>query len=190
MRLVHMRNPLKDQIQPESGCISIGRFIVRLRKVLIIASILAAPAGAIAQPLEWHSYDVPETGANVELPMAIFTKNVGRPYEGYGRRFTTSDGRATLAVQSIPNIAKDSPASFLQKKHPPSGIVYKRVAPDFFVVSSFRNTTIWYDRCNFAGEFINCVMVNYPAGEKRQWDSVITRISYSLGKGYTKSLKP
>jgi hypothetical protein len=55
--------------------------------------------------------------------------------------------------------------------------VYKRVTSRFFVVSSFRGVLIWYDRCNFASRFINCLMVNYPAIEKRQWDGIIRRIS-------------
>jgi hypothetical protein len=96
----------------------------------------------------------------------------------------TADGRATLAVQSMTNEANDSPASFLAKKHPPSNIAYSRITTRFFVVSSFRNNLIWYDRCNFTGRSVNCVMVNYPAAEKRQWDGVITRISNTLASAY------
>jgi hypothetical protein len=179
-----MRSRLAHQAQPlERQSSIINWFVILLRKMFMTAGILVIPPVAVAQSLEWHRYGVPETGAYVDLPTSVFTRDVGRPYEGYGRRFTTADGRATLAVQSIPNVANETPGSFLRKKHPPSDIVYKRVTSDFFVVSSFRKTTIWYDRCNFAGQFINCVMVNYPAGEKRQWDSVITRVSRSLAKG-------
>jgi hypothetical protein len=64
--------------------------------------------------------------------------------------------------------------------NPPSNIVYQRVTPRFFVVSSFREDKIWYNRCNFAGRFMNCVLINYPAAEKRQWDNVVTRISNTL----------
>jgi hypothetical protein len=42
---------------------------------------------------------------------------------------------------------------------------------------------IWYDRCNFVRGNITCVLINYPAAEKRQWDAIVTRISYSLAKG-------
>jgi hypothetical protein len=27
---------------------------------------------------------------------------------------------------------------------------------------------------------MNCVLINYPAAEKRQWDSIVTRISTTL----------
>jgi hypothetical protein len=154
-----------------------------MREVLVLAWLLALPAGAFAQTGVSQKYTVPETGAAVDLPTAIFAKDAGRPETGYGRRFTTADGRATLAFQSMANEANDSPASFLAKKHPPSNIAYSRITTRFFVVSSFRKDSIWYDRCNFAGRFVNCVMVNYPAAEKRQWDGVITRISNTLASG-------
>jgi hypothetical protein len=137
-------------------------------------------AAASTTPIGWQKYVVPETGANVDFPNEIFSQDAGQPESGYGRRFLTADGRANLTVQSVPNDAGDSPAVFLAKMNPPSNIVYKRVTPNFFVVSSFRNGKIWYNRCNFAGRFMNCVLINYPAAEKRQWDSVVTRISNTL----------
>lgn len=147
---------------------------------LLAIALSLAPTIAAAQPINWQSYNIPETGAVVDIPSGIFTEDAGKPEEGYGRRFLTSDGRADLTVQSVVNDAGYSPAVFLAKKNPPSDIVYKRVTPRFFAVSSFRKGKIWYNRCNFAGRFINCVLINYPAAEKRQWDSVVTRVSNTL----------
>ena len=138
------------------------------------------PAAAAAEPISWVRYQVPETGAAVDLPTSIFTEEAGKPEAGYGGRFLTSDRRADLTIQSVPNDAGFSPAVFLARKNPPPNIIYKRVTPRFFVVSSFRKRKIWCDRCNFTGRFINCVLINYPAAEKRQWDSVVTRISNTL----------
>src|SRR5229473_7932520 len=118
--------------------------------------------------------------AAVDIPTSIFSEQAGKPEAGYGGRFLTSDRRADLTVQSVPNDAGFSPAVFLARKNPPRDIVYKKVTPRFLVVSSFRKEKIWYNRCNFAGRFINCVLINYPAAEKRQWDSVVTRISDTL----------
>jgi hypothetical protein len=143
---------------------------------LSLASV-AAEAGDTG----WQKYVVPQTAASVEIPLAIFSKDAGPPEGGSGRRFSTDDGRADLTVQVVPNPANASPASFLAKMGPPSDIAYKRVTPDFFVVSSFRNGKIWYNRCNRSGSYMNCVLINYPAAEKRQWDAVVTRISHTLG---------
>jgi hypothetical protein len=37
-----------------------------------------------------------------------------------------------------------------------------------------------FDCCNFAGRFIDCVLINCTAQEKLQWDSVVARISNTL----------
>src|SRR5436309_12314086 len=146
----------------------------------IALSLALAPTVGAAGSISWARYQVPEAGAAVDIPASIFSDQAGKPEAGYGGRFLTSDRRADLTVQSVPNDAGFSPAVFLARKNPPRDIVYKRVTPRFFVVSSFRNGKIWYDRCNFAGRFINCVLINYPAAEKRQWDGVVTRISNTL----------
>ena len=133
---------------------------------IVIASVIAlGPAIAAAQQSDWRKYVVAETGANVDVPTAIFSSEAGKP------------------EKSVRNDVNNTPSAFLAKKRPPRNIVYRRVTPNFFVVSSFRNGLIWYDRCNFSGRVITCVLINYPASEKKQWDSVVTRISNSLAHG-------
>ena len=156
------------------------------RSACVIAlSIL--PAAANAGESNWRRYELPTSGAAVEVPVGIFSRDAGSPESGSGRRFTTADGKADLTIQAIPNPANESPATFLAKMRPPSGIVYKRVTPNFFVVSSVRKGKIWYDRCNRStdggsGGYMNCILINYPAAEKRQWDGIVTRISQSLAQ--------
>jgi hypothetical protein len=147
--------------------------------VALMLAALASP-GAAPASIDWVRYSVPETGAAVDIPTSIFTEAAGRPESGYGGRFLTSVGRADLTVQSVANDAGLSPAVFLARRNPPPGIIYKRVTPRFFVVSSVRKDRIWYNRCNFSGRYAHCVLINYPAAEKRQWDGVVTRISNTL----------
>jgi hypothetical protein len=149
----------------------------RLLAVLVLSLV---PTIAFAAATEWRKYVIPSIGTNVDIPVAIFTEDGGLPEGGTGRRFFTKDHRADLTVQSIPNLESDSPATFLAKKRPPAGIQYKRVTPRFFAVSSIRNDRVWYNRCNRANGYMNCVLINYPAAEERQWDAVVTRISLSL----------
>jgi hypothetical protein len=147
---------------------------------LWIAIVIIPLAGASAQPVIWQDYVVPETGAVAQIPRTVFSEDGGKPEEGYSRKFLTADGRAKLTLQSIPNEAGDVPAVFLAKKNPPPDIEYKRVTSRFFVVSSFRGDKIWYNRCNFVGRYVNCVLMSYPAAEKRRWDGMVTRISNTL----------
>ena len=123
---------------------------------------------------------IPSSGTSVDMPVWIFSSDAGAPEGGTGQRFFSEDRRADLTVQSVPDPENDSPAAFLAKKRPPAGIVYKRITPDFFVVSSIRKDRIWYNRCNRGNGTMNCVLINYPAAEKRQWDSVVTRVRHTL----------
>jgi len=154
-------------------------YCIGLALSLASGSTLLPPPTA-AQPIDWVRYRVPETGAAVDVPSSIFTEEAGSPEAGHGKRFVTSDRRADLTMQSVANDAGLSPAAFLAQKNPPPNIVYKKVTAQFFVVSSFRQGKIWYDRCNFAGRSIHCVLINYPAQEKREWDGIVTRISNTL----------
>lgn len=129
---------------------------------------------------EWRKFIIPSTGASAEIPISIFIEETELPDGGVGRRFYTDDRRADLTVQSVANPNNESPARFLAKKNPPPGIVYKRVTPSFFAVSSIRKDRIWYNRCNRSVGYMNCIMINYPRAEKRRWDSVVTRISHTL----------
>ncbi|MBB4378532.1 hypothetical protein SAMN05216573_101648 [Bradyrhizobium sp. Rc3b] len=149
---------------------------MRTTSVAIVAMLATLSA---AQADSWTTYRIAETGTSVDIPASLFKEMAGKP-DGYGQQFRTSDGRADLTVQAVSNGQGLSPAAFLARKSPPSGIIYKRVAAKFFVVSSIKRDKIWYDRCNFARGYVHCVLINYPAAEKRQWDRVVTRISHSL----------
>ena len=151
-----------------------------MKSTLVLAFVLGASTSmASAQPVRWTRYTIPQTGTSMDLPSSIFTEEAGRP-DGYGQRFRTADGRADLTIQAAPNVANDSPASFLAKKHPPPRIQYNRVTPRFFAVSSYKGGKVWYNRCNFSGRLVHCVLINYPAEEERAWDNVVTRMSLSL----------
>ena len=145
-----------------------------------IFTLAAASASMVsAEPVRWTTYTIPETGTSVELPSSIFTEQAGRP-DGYGQRFQTADGRASLTIQAASNESHESPAAFLAKKNPPARIQYKRVTSRFFAVSSYKEDKVWYDRCNFTRGLVYCVLINYPAREEHDWDDIVTRISLSL----------
>ena len=145
----------------------------------ILALALVSTSVASAQPVRWTKYTIPQTGTSADLPVSIFTEKAGQP-DGYGQTFRSADGQATLTIQSAANVSNDTPATFLAKKKPPSQIQYKRVTSRFFAVSSYKGDRVWYDRCNFSGGYVHCVLMNYPASEERAWDGVVTRISLSL----------
>jgi len=153
-----------------------------MKTLLFVVAIAVVPGTVTAASPEWRRYVIPNTGANVEVPVSIFTEDGGAPEGGIGQRLFTKDRRADLTLQSVPNPDNDSPAEFLRKRHPPADIQYKRITSQFFAVSSVRNGRTWYNRCNRSNGYMNCVLINYPAAEERQWDAVVTRISLSLAR--------
>jgi hypothetical protein len=154
-----------------------------MRQLIAISLFnLLSLASAVAASTEWRQFDISRTGLSVQLPATIFTEDGGPPEGAQGRIFFTKDHRADLTIKSLPNPDNDSPRAFLEKMRPPMAIQYKRVTPNFFVVSSIRDGRTWYNRCNRAPGFMNCILLNYPAAEDRQWDAIGTRISLSLAK--------
>ena len=152
-----------------------------MRSALVVQALAlsASTSLASAQPVRWTTFTIPETGTSVDFPFSVFSEEADRP-DGYGQRFRTADGRANITIQPTPNVANDSPAAFLAKRNPPPRIQYNRVTPRFFAVSSYKGDKVWYDRCNFSGRLVHCVLINYPAREERDWDEIVTRISLSL----------
>jgi hypothetical protein len=153
-----------------------------LRLAAIVLLSFMPLAEATAASLEWRRYAIPATGLSVDVPISIFEEDRGATEGTPGRHLFTKDYRANLTIKSFPNPDNDSPAVFLEKMRPPADIQYRRVTPKFFAVSGVRNGHTWYNRCNRANGFMNCVLINYPAVEERQWDAIVTRISLSLAK--------
>jgi hypothetical protein len=143
----------------------------------LFAVLIVAPVAAQADPA-WQRYVDGETGLHVSIPVDVFTREQARA--PHARKLATDDGRANITIQTVPNERRSTPAAFLASKGPPPGIVYRRVTQKFFVVSSFKNGMIFYNRCNFAGTRAHCVLINYPAREKARWDGIVTKISRSL----------
>ncbi|KRR03299.1 hypothetical protein CP49_15320 [Bradyrhizobium valentinum] len=153
------------------------------RLAAIVLLSFMALAEATAASLEWRRYAIPATGLSVDVPISIFEEDRGATEEGaLERHLFTKDYRANLTIKSFPNPDNVSPAAFLEKMRPPADIQYRRVTPKFFAVSGVRDGYTWYNRCNRATRFMNCVLINYPAAEERQWDATVTRISLSLAK--------
>lgn len=153
---------------------------MKIASAAIIGLLVGSVQPAFAQAVKWSIFTIPETGTSVEIPASVFSDKAGDAPEGYGQRFQTHDGRANLTIQATAKVSGETPSAFLAKMHPPQRIQYKRVTSRFFVVSSYKGDTIWYDRCNFSDRFVHCVLINYPAREKRAWDDIVTRISLSL----------
>jgi hypothetical protein len=136
--------------------------MMRLRAHFIALSLAFWPMVAATQP-GWVRFEIPKTGASVDIPTSIFLEEAGKLETGYGARFATPDRRADLTVQSIITTTGSSPAEYLASKNPPRRIACRWITPRFFAVSDICEGKTWYDRCSFAGLFINFVLINHRA---------------------------
>src|SRR5215470_11553127 len=148
--------------------------------VVVVLAVLCRPAASE----EWTTFVEPNFGTRLEVPTEMFSVHEGPSYRGTGEQYTTKDGRAALAVYSLQNTRNDTPRTYLQQNNlvPRRLIDYMRVTGSFFAISAAKEGMIYYSRCNFSNRSgtIHCFDLKYPAGEKRSWDAIVTRISRSL----------
>jgi hypothetical protein len=104
-------------------------------------------------------------------------------HESEGVIFSTPDDRARIRVFGFRNEPNDTPRRYLSRIANPeqARFTYVRTTRRFFVASGTRDGKIFYRRCNFFGDKrVGCFQLDYPEGEKREWDNIVTRISQSL----------
>jgi hypothetical protein len=145
----------------------------------------AVPQAGLPRDAGWTVFVEQQYGTRLDVPSAVFATPDGPTTRGVGRQFKTPDGRATLAVYSQRNDARDTPASYLRKNLQSSrtGLDYERVTPEFFAIAAVMRGSIYYSRCNFsnnAGRAIHCFDLKYPVQERQSWDGIVTRMSRSL----------
>jgi outer membrane biosynthesis protein TonB len=148
-------------------------------------ALAAVPAAGFPRDVKWTVFVELEYGTRLDVPGAVFATPDGPANRGVGRQFKTPDGRASLAVYSQRNDARDTPASYLRKNLQSSrtGLDYERVTPEFFAIAAVMGDSIYYSRCNFsrnAGRAIHCFDLKYPVQERQSWDGIVTRMSRSL----------
>ncbi len=149
----------------------------RRRRALgaLALSVMMAPVLSTPVLAQWKTFKSPSIV--VDIPRDLFSGEA--TLSENETRFSSNDGRANLTLRSYPASGK-TPRQFLADLRPPQGIVYSRIGENFFVVSSFRDSKIWYNRCNFSRQSVGCLLLDYPASEKTAWDGPVTRMSGSL----------
>ena len=148
-------------------------------------ALAAVPQAGLPRDAKWTVFVETKYGTRLDVPSAVFATPDGPANRGVGRQFKTPDGRASLAVYSQRNDARDTPASYLRKnlQSARAALDYERLTPEFFAIAAVMRGSIYYSRCNFshdAGRAIHCFDLKYPVQERQSWDGIVTRMSRSL----------
>jgi hypothetical protein len=148
-------------------------------------ALAAVPQTGLPRDAKWTVFVEQKYGTRLDIPSTVFATPDGPANRGVGRQFKTPDDRASLAVYSQRNDARDTPASYRRKnlQSPRAALDYGRVTPEFFAIAAVMRGSIYYSRCNFsnnAGRAIHCFDLKYPVQERQSWDGIVTRMSRSL----------
>src|SRR4029453_4712392 len=138
-------------------------------------ALAAVPQTGLPRDAKWTVFVEQKYGTRLDVPSAVFATPDGPANRGVGRQFKTPDDRASLAVYSQRNDARDTPASYLRKnlQSPRAALDYERVTPGFFAIAAVMRGSIYYSRCNFshdAARAIHCFDLKYPVQERQSWD--------------------
>ena len=97
-------------------------------------------------------------------------------------RYVSPSGTASLTLFATPANARALRA--LQVPAEGERITYKRVTPRFVAISGFSGDRIFYRKSNLAcgGDRWHHVSLEYPAEDKLQMDSIVSRIAHGMNR--------
>jgi hypothetical protein len=157
-------------------------------KLAALALACAVGTSALAAPAGWVTYRNERFGTTADIPSGW---KPGPPPENRdGLRFASPDGRSSVAVSGSLHSHQSIDEALDAFERPRRGerITYKKRRGRWLVVSGYRGDRIFYRKLLLGcrGTVWNRVDIDYPAGEKRAFDPLVTHISQSLhaGSGY------
>jgi hypothetical protein len=113
----------------------------------------------------------------------------GRTEAHAGRSFTTTDGRASLQIATLPNLDKISVgqlrARAIAASYKTAKIDYNRVTDNWYVVSGIQGTSTFYERVHFScgGRRLDIWTVTYPSAEGKDFEPMIDEMARRFRSG-------
>ncbi len=147
---------------------------------------LAAPDGK-----RWTTYTSATAGLMFDYPVDVFSVLGDDPTEALndrteeraGRIFSSSDGRASLQIATLPNLDGHSVATLrtmaLAASYKDAKLDYNRVTETWYVVSGTRGTETFYERVHFScgGKRLDIWTVTYPTAEAKAFDALVDEMA-------------
>jgi hypothetical protein len=126
------------------------------------------------------AYSQAAAAREADVPFQAIVPNdwtlLPRAPDSLGRRFVSPSGDAWLWYFAVPVNAQGQPPT------PRGQVTYTARGGDWIVTSGYRGERIFYRRAMLAcnGTKWRHIEFEYPASEKRHFDSFVTRTSYAL----------
>lgn len=153
--------------------------VPRSLAALALLSLAALAAPAQAQGL--RSFEEREYGTLSLVPSSW--RRVADP-RWEGSRFVSPDGRSSLVVYALPRRGGESVEDHMRWFAQLNGeeITYRRRGRSWIVVSGYKGDRIYYRKARLGcgGAVWHHIALEYPLGNKRAYDGIVTAISHSL----------
>ena len=156
--------------------------VTRALAALALASLVLSSGAAKAQGL--RQFEERQYGTLSLVPNNW--RRVADP-RWEGSRFVSPDGRSSLVVYALPRRARESVDDHMRWFARLNGeeITYLRRGSGWIVVSGYKGDRIYYRKARLGcgGSVWHHVALEYPVGNKRAYDGIVSAISRSLQPG-------
>lgn len=157
-----------------------------MMKPWYVALFMAAALTGTALAAEWRTYVNDRFGATADIP-ASFTEGEA-PTNDDGRRFTSPEGDATIAVWgSLASLEGESFQQYAEQlvsydKKDGWTISYTAGKTDWYAFSGSKDGQILFEKIIQAcdGQIANHVRLEYPAARKKEFDPIVAHVTKSL----------
>lgn len=154
----------------------------------IVAGLTLVACIGLGQAETWHRYTNDRFGASAEIPSDF--KADPPPENDDGRTFVSKDGKAKILVYGsyAPSVVVESFAAYRHwvrnaEKEGGLTISYDAGGRDWFALSGMAGDQITYLKvigvCSKRSLALH-VRIEYPAAEKRRYDTLVSRVGGSL----------
>jgi hypothetical protein len=154
-------------------------------RIILFLFLLCSPAFAA----EWTNYSNPRFGASVDIPPG-FVNDVPAPENGDGLTFHSVDGNTELLVWSNnlvdEDFAADGKSRLQGEKDDGWDVSYQKAfGNEWNVFSGSKDGRIMYARSLSSCQGTQAVhfRIEYPEAQKKDYDTVVARLSKSLKAG-------
>jgi len=159
------------------------RIALRFLCALAFAGTPSVSSRVSAQDLDWGTYKDEVHGCRLEYPLALFTRDPEEP--GEPQRFSGQDDLTYFRVMGAENSAKWTTKDIKEKylrADMPGDVIYERTKREFLVLSGYRDDLIFYTKVAVSDDqHTACILdITYPRSRKKEFDDIVTRMSYSF----------
>jgi hypothetical protein len=169
--------------------------LARQRETIDSLQALVRAKAPLAQPRDWPAdpealtyapYRNERFGYTVEYPDQLFRPD-GMIGDGNGQAFVSDDRTATLLVYATEEAAEGSAATLRRQYEnelvrADQRITYRRLQPDWFVVSGHEGDDIFYQRTERTSGGLRTFRLRHHAADEDYFAPVTRRLSYAFAE--------